>query len=77
MELQFKSIDHKIDSILSTLKEQNVQTEKRFAEIERKLEDIEKEQGIQKVATARYQVIWGMGATLGSSLVVFILNRIF
>lgn len=77
MELQFKSMDHKLDTIVATLRDQNVQTEKRFAQIENKLDEIEKEQGKQKVATARYQVIWGIGATIGAALVVFTLDRIF
>lgn len=70
MELQFKSIDHKIDAILSTLKEQNVQTEKRFAQIEKDIDEL-------RIETAKYKTIWGIGATIGASLIAFFANKIF
>ena len=70
MELQFKSMDHKMDAILATLKDQNVQTEKRFAKIEKDIDDL-------RMETARYKTIWGIGATVGASLIAFFANRIF
>lgn len=70
MELQFKSIDHKIDAILSTLKEQNVLTEKRFAQIEKDIDEL-------RIETAKYKTIWGIGATIGASLIAFFANKIF
>ena len=70
MELQFKSMDHKLDTIFSTLKDQNVQTEKRFTQIEKDIDDL-------RMETARYKTIWGIGATVGASLIAFFANRIF
>ena len=70
MELQFKGIDHKMDSILSTLKDQNVQTEKRFAQIEKDIDDL-------RLESARYKTVWGIGATIGATIIAFTLNRIF
>lgn len=77
MELQFKGIDHKLDSISATLKDQTIQTEKRFAQMEAKLDEIEKEQALQKTEQAKYKVIWGIGATVGATIIAFGLNRIF
>lgn len=70
MELQFKGIDHKLDAISNTLKDQNVQTEKRFAQIEKDIDEL-------RIESARYKTIWGIGATVGASLVAFTLNKIF
>lgn len=70
MELQFKGIDHKLDVITSALKEQNTQTEKRFKQIEQDIEDL-------RLESAKYKTIWGIGATVGASLIAFFANRIF
>lgn len=70
MELQFKGIDHKLDVITSALKEQNTQTEKRFRQIEQDIEDL-------RLESAKYKTIWGIGATVGASLIAFFANRIF
>lgn len=70
MELQFKGIDHKMDAILATLKDQNIQTEKRFSQIEKDIDDL-------RMESARYKTVWGIGATIGASLVAFMLNKIF
>lgn len=70
MELQFKSIDHKMDSILATLRDQNIHTEKRFSQIEKDIDDL-------RMESARYKTIWGIGATIGASLIAFFANRIF
>ena len=70
MELQFKGIDHELDAISNTLKDQNIQTEKRFAQIEKGIDEL-------RIESARYKTIWGIGATLGASLVAFTLNKIF
>lgn len=77
MELQFKGIDHKLDGITNALKDQNTHFEKRFVQIEKELDAIKLEQERAKIEDAKYQVIWGMGATLGASLVAFTLNKIF
>lgn len=70
MELQFKGIDHKLDNISLTLKDQNIQTEKRFAQIEKDIDEL-------RIESARYKTLWGIGATIGASLVAFTLNKIF
>lgn len=70
MELQFKSMDHKLDTIVNTLKDQNIQVEKRFAQIEKDIDDL-------RLESAKYKTIWGIGATIGASLVAFMLNKIF
>lgn len=70
MELQFKGIDNKLDSISNTLKDQNVQVEKRFAQIEKDIDEL-------RLESARYKTIWGIGATVGASLIAFFANKIF
>ena len=70
MELQFRGIDHKMDAILNTLKDQNIQTEKRFTQIEKDIDDL-------RMESAKYKTVWGIGATIGASLVAFVLNKIF
>lgn len=70
IELQFNTLRVDLQEIKNTLKEQNLQTERRFTKIEKELEDL-------KVEVARYKVIWGVGATLGASLIAFFINRIF
>lgn len=70
MELQFKGIDHKLDSIVMTLKDQNIQTEKRFAQIEKDIDEL-------RVESAKYKTIWGIGATVGASFIAYLANRIF
>lgn len=77
MELQFKGIDHKLDNISGALRDQNAHFEKRFVQIEKELDFIKLEQEKAKIDGARYQVIWGMGAALGASLIAFTLNKIF
>ena len=70
MELQFKGIDHKMDAILATLKDQNIQTEKRFTQIEKDIDEL-------RLESARYKPVWGIGATIGATLIAFVLNKIF
>lgn len=77
IELQFKGLRNDLQEIKATLREQTAQTERRFAQIEAELADIRKEQEKTKVEFARYQVIWGVGAAIGATLVTFTLNRIF
>ena len=77
MELQFKGIDHKLDAIVSTLKDQNSQSEKQFARLDREIAGLKTEIELLKEDNARYKVIWGIGATLGASLVAFGLNKVF
>ena len=70
MDLQFKSMDHKMDAILATLKDQNIQTEKRFTQIEKDIDEL-------RLESARYKTVWGIGATIGATLIAFVLNKIF
>lgn len=70
MELQFKGIDHKMDAILNTLKDQNIQTEKRFTQIEKDIDEL-------RLESARYKTVWGIGATIGATIIAFVLNKIF
>ena len=77
MELQFKSMDMKLDDIRSTLKDQNIQTEKRFAQIDAEIADVKKDQQILKEDNARFKVIWGIGSTIGASAVALITTQLF
>jgi hypothetical protein len=76
MELQFKGIDSKLDDIRHTLKDQNVQTEKRFAIIEKELDEIRTKQELQSIENARYKTLWGIGATIGASLVAVVSSQL-
>ena len=77
MELQFKGIDHKLDSIVHALKDQNDQSDKQFARLDKEIAGLKAEIELLKDANARYKVIWGIGATMGASLVAFALNKVF
>jgi hypothetical protein len=77
MEIQFKGIDHKLDAIVHALKDQNDQSDKQFARLDREIAGLKSEIELLKDANARYKVIWGIGATMGASLVAFGLNRVF
>jgi hypothetical protein len=68
IELQFNTLRIDLQEIKTTLKDQNLQTERRFTKVEKELEDL-------KVEVARYKVIWGVGATIGASVIAFILNK--
>ena len=69
IELQFKTLRDDLREIKDTLKDQNIQTEKRFSKVEKELDDL-------RVEMARYKVVWGIGATIGASLIAFFVNRI-
>lgn len=70
IELQFTNLSNEMREIKSLLKDQNVNTDKRFAQIEKDIDDL-------RIESARYKTIWGIGATVGASAVAFVLNRIF
>jgi len=63
-------MDHKLDTIVAALRDQNIQTEKRFAQIEKDIDDL-------RMETAKYKTVWGIGATIGASLIAYLANRIF
>lgn len=68
IELQFKNLSKEMTEIKDLLKDQNVQFEKRFASIEKDIDELH-------VDSARYKTIWGIGATVGASVIAFALNR--
>lgn len=68
IELQFKNLSKEMTEIKDLLKDQNVQFEKRFASIEKDIDEL-------RVDSARYKTIWGIGATVGASVIAFALNR--
>ena len=77
MDIQFKGIDHKLDTIHSALREQNINTEKRFSVIE---QDLKNTQGdVDKLDKSITKVI-AIGGTIWSAVTLlggFVLNRIF
>jgi predicted nuclease with TOPRIM domain len=75
MELQFKGLDAKLDDIRHTLKDQNIQTEKRFLRLDAEVSDLRKEIQELKQENARYKVMWGVGATIGASMIAVFVNR--
>jgi peptidoglycan hydrolase CwlO-like protein len=77
MELQFKGIDHKLDSIVQTLREQTNQADKQFARLDGEIASLKTEVSELKNDSARYKVVLGIGATIGASLITFFVNRIF
>jgi TolA-binding protein len=76
MELQFRGIDGKLDDIRHTLKDQNIQTEKRFMQLDIDVTELRKEIQTLKEDGARYKLILGIGATLGASLIAIVFNRL-
>lgn len=70
IEIQFKNLSKEMTEIKDLLKEQNIQFEKRFASIEKDIDDL-------RLDNARYKMIIGVGATLGATVFTFLLNRIF
>lgn len=70
IELQFRNLSKEMTEIKDMLKAQNTQFEMRFTAIEKDIDEL-------RLDNARYKLIWGIGATVGASLVAFFLNRIF
>lgn len=68
IELQFSTLRLDLQDIKNTLKDQNIQTEKRFAQIEKDIDDL-------RLESAKYKTIWGIGATIGASIVAVIVGR--
>jgi hypothetical protein len=70
IEMQFNTIRGDLREIKDTLKAQNVQTEIRFSKIEKEIDEL-------RIENARYKTIWGIGATIGASVVAIITNKFF
>lgn len=70
IEMQFNALRVDLQEIKGTLRDQNMQTELRFTKVEKDLEDLRTE-------LARYKVIFGIGATVGASVLAFAINRFF
>lgn len=68
IELQFATVRSDLREIKDTLKAQNVQTELRFSKIEKDIDEL-------RIESARYKTIWGIGATVGASVVAIITGR--
>jgi hypothetical protein len=81
MDIQFKGLDHKLDAIRDTLKEQNISAANRFASLEIEMDSFRKEIAQLREEQAKYKTVWGIGATIGASfvatIVAFTFNRIF
>ena len=77
MDIQFKGLDQKLDYITQTLKDQNTNSTLRFTAVETDLDKVRAEMSALREEQAKYKTVWGIGATVGASLVAFFLNRIF
>jgi len=70
IEIQFSGLRKDLQDIKITLDKQNIETERRFSTIEKELDEL-------RLDNARYKLIWGVGATVGASLIAIAANRIF
>jgi len=70
IEIQFSGLRKDLQDIKITLEKQDVETERRFSNIEKDIDEL-------RLDNARYKLIWGVGATVGASLIAIAANRIF
>lgn len=77
IELQFRALGKDIQEIKETLKEQSNQSDKQFARLDKEVADLKAQVSQLQSDNAKYKTIWGIGATIGASLVAFFLNKIF
>ena len=70
IEIQFSTLRKDLQDIKTTLEKQNNESERRFTKIEKELDEL-------RLDNARYKLIWGIGATVGASLIAIAANRIF
>ena len=69
IEIQFRNQSKELMEIKQLLKDQNIQVEKRFKQIEKDIDNL-------RLDNARYKLIWGIGATLGATAFALLLNKI-
>lgn len=77
LELQFKNLNTELSAIRETLKEQNRNTNSQFIRHDTELEKLKTDLGEIREENAKYKTVWGIGATIGASLVAIVANRIF
>lgn len=77
LDIKFDNLSRELGGIKETLKEQNTSTEAQFRRLDTEVESIKKEVGTLREENARYKTIWGIGATVGASLIAILTNRIF
>lgn len=75
IELRGSRLRNDFQEMKNTLKDQNIQTEKRFAQIEKRFAQLEKDIDDLRLESAKYKTIWGIGATIGASIVAVIVGR--
>lgn len=77
IEIQFGALRKDIQAIQDMLKEQTNQTDKQYARLDKEVSDLKEQVSQLQSDNARYKAVWGIGATVGASLVAFFLNKIF
>lgn len=84
MDIQFKGIDHKLDSqdkktdlIIATLREQNINSEKRYDDLEKKIEATNNKVAQQDQTITKVLAIGGTVWSLVTLFGGFIINRFF
>ena len=70
IELQFSNQAKELGDIKQLLKDQNVTFEKRFSAIEKDIDEL-------RMDNARYKMIVGAGATIGATILTFLINKFF
>lgn len=77
IDIQLKGIDNKLDDIRTALKEQNVNSEKRFIALEQDLKETQEKVDQQDKSLTRIMTI---GGTIWSAITLlggFVLNHLF
>ena len=69
IEIQFKAQANELKAITLLLKEQNINYDKRFSDIDKDIKELRQELELLKVENSRYKTVWGIGATVGVSFV--------
>lgn len=77
IELQFRNISKELGEIRAALKDQSYITEAQFTRLDKEIDGLRKDINRLQQSDARNKTIWGIGATIGASVIAFIMNRIF